>query len=124
MQRRQGSVQEPVKERGVKFWISVIGGSIPILGGVFAASFWIDARYAHAEDFQRSMAQQNLITQESLIELRLEQNAFQTRSLKRRMSAGSETPELDKEEMADLRTNRESLQQRHHDVRMQLQMMQ
>ncbi len=125
MQRGQGSVPKPDTGAGrVKKWLGIGGAAVPILGALVATTFWVDDRYAHAEDFQRSMVQQNLLTQESMLELRLEQNAFQTRSITRRMQAGSDTPALDAEELNDLRVNRESLRNRKADIRMKLQQFQ
>lgn len=100
--------------------IGIASTSVPILGAIVASMFWVDARYAHAEDMYRSMAQQNLMTQEALIELRLEQNIFQSRSAARRLQQGSITPELDREELEDLKGNRILLRERLGNVRNQL----
>lgn len=99
--------------------IAWTSGVVPLLSAIAALTFWVDSRYAHAEDFQRSLTQQNLVNQETFIELRLEQNTMQTRNLARRLSTTS-TPKLDQEEMQDLRASREALRKRQNDVRMQL----
>jgi hypothetical protein len=101
--------------------MKVAGMALPILSAVVAIAFWVDSRYAHAEDFNRNMVKQNLLTQESLIELRLEQNSYQTRSLMRNIERGTSTPELDKEELHDLRLSREALRDRLHAIKRELQ---